>query len=64
MKLSEAQELSVGDKVEHSYINTEWEVLEARLYKTNAGRVRHILGRGGAKAILDENRLHLWEVKK
>lgn len=62
MILQEAQALKVGDKVTHKYLRTEWEVVEARLYKTNAGRVRHKLKYKQAGAILDENKLHLWEV--
>ena len=61
MKLTEAQSLKVGDTVRHKYLKTKWTVSEARLYKTNAGRVRHILINSSMKAVLDEKKLYLWE---
>ena len=63
MRLNEAQTLKVGDTVRHKYLKTKWTVSEARLYKTNAGRVRHILINSKMKTVLDEKHLYLWELE-
>jgi hypothetical protein len=57
-------EPKVGDKLEHKYLKTIWEVEEVKKYKTNPGRLTIFLKRGEYKWKIEKEQLHMLRISK